>query len=198
MNKPPQQRRGLCLVLAAPSGAGKTSLSRALLKEDAGLSLSISVTTRAPRMGEVEGQHYYFVDQPKFDEMVQAGALLEYAHVFGRSYGTPRVPVEERLKESQDVLFDIDWQGYRQLRAAMPEDVVGVFIRPPSLEALVMRLKGRGDAPELIERRMSHAEEEMSHAHEFDYLVENIDFATALEDLRAILRANRLASFRRE
>jgi guanylate kinase len=108
------------------------------------------------------------------------------------------VPVEERLKESQDVLFDIDWQGYRQLRAAMPEDVVGVFIRPPSLEALVMRLKGRGDAPELIERRMSHAEEEMSHAHEFDYLVENIDFATALEDLRAILRANRLASFRRE
>jgi guanylate kinase len=185
-------------VLAAPSGAGKTSLSRALLAEDAGLSLSISVTTRAPRMGEVEGQHYYFVDQPKFDEMVRGGALLEYAHVFGRSYGTPRVAVEERLAESRDVLFDIDWQGYRQLRAAMPEDVVGVFIRPPSLEALVTRLKGRGDAPELIERRMSHAEEEMSHAHEFDYLVENIDFATALEDLRAILRANRLASFRRE
>ncbi len=184
-------------MLAAPSGAGKTSLSRALLAEDAALALSVSVTTRAPRMGEIEGQHYYFVDQPKFDGMVQAGALLEHAHVFGRSYGTPRMPVEARLKAAQDVLFDIDWQGCRQVRAAMPEDVVGVFIRPPSLETLVMRLKGRGDTPEQIERRMAHAEAEMSHAHEFDYLVENIDFATALEDLKAILRASRLASSRR-
>jgi guanylate kinase len=191
-------RRGLCLVLAAPSGAGKTSLSRALLAEDAALSLSVSVTTRAPRMGEVEGQHYYFVDQAKFDRMVQAGALLEHAYVFGRSYGTPKMPVEARLAESQDVLFDIDWQGYQQLRAAMPGDVVGVFIRPPSLEALVTRLTGRGESPEQIERRMAHAGEEMSHAHEFDFLVENIDFATALEDLKAILRASRLASFRRE
>ena len=194
----PPLRRGLCLVLAAPSGAGKTSLSRALLAEDAGLGLSISVTTRAPRMGEIEGQHYHFVDQAKFDGMVQAGALLEHAYVFGRSYGTPRMPVEARLAASQDVLFDIDWQGYQQLRAAMPQDVVGVFIRPPSLEALVTRLTGRGDTPEQIERRMSHAAEEMSHAHEFDYLVENIEFATALEDLKAILRASRLASSRRE
>jgi guanylate kinase len=130
--------------------------------------------------------------------MVQAGALLEHAHVFGRSYGTPRVPVEARLAESQDVLFDIDWQGYRQVKAALPADVVGIFIRPPSLEALVTRLKGRGDTPEQIERRMAHAEAEMSHAHEFDYLVENIEFETALEDIKAILRANRLASFRRE
>jgi guanylate kinase len=182
--------------LAAPSGAGKTSLSRALLAEDAGLALSVSVTTRAPRLGEVEGQHYHFVDQAKFDEMVQAGALLEHAHVFGRSYGTPRAPVEARLGQAQDVLFDIDWQGYHQLRAALQGDVVGVFIRPPSLEALVARLTGRGDSPEQIERRMAHAEAEMSHAHEFDFLVENIEFTTALEDLRAILRASRLASFR--
>jgi len=189
-------RRGLCLVLAAPSGAGKTSLSRALLAEDAGLSLSVSVTTRAPRTGEVDGQHYHFVDQARFDEMVQAGALLEHAYVFGRSYGTPRAPVEERLGQAQDVLFDIDWQGYQQLRAAMPADVVGVFIRPPSLQTLVTRLTQRGDRPEQIEQRMAHAEAEMSHAHEFDFLVENNAFATALEDLRAILRASRLASFR--
>jgi guanylate kinase len=196
LNNLPAKRRGLCLVLAAPSGAGKTSLSRALLAEDSQLSLSVSVTTRAPRMGEVEGKHYYFVDQDKFDEMVANKALLEHAYVFGRSYGTPRVPVAAMLAASGDVLFDIDWQGYRQLRDAMPEDVVGVFIRPPSLEALVTRLTGRGDTAEQIERRMSHAEEEMSHAHEFDFVVENVDFETALADLRAILRASRLASFR--
>ena len=130
--------------------------------------------------------------------MVSASALLEHAYVFGRSYGTPRAPVEALLAQSKDVLFDIDWQGFHQLRAALPGDVVGIFIRPPSLEALASRLAARGDAPEQIERRMSHAEEELSHAHEFDYLVENVEFATALEDIRAILRASRLASFRRE
>lgn len=184
-------------MLAAPSGAGKTSLSRALLAADAGLSLSVSVTTRAPRVGEVEGQHYYFIDQPKFDEMVAGGALLEHARVLGRSYGTPRGPVEALLGQSRDVLFDIDWQGFLQLRAAMPKDVVGVFILPPSLEALVGRLAKRGDGAEQIERRMKLAEEELSHAHEFDYLVENVEFGTALEDITAILRASRLAAFRR-
>ncbi len=196
MNSLLKKRRGLCLVLAAPSGAGKTSLSRALLAADAQLSLSVSVTTRAPRMGEVEGKHYYFVDQQKFDEMVANNSLLEHAHVFGRSYGTPRAPVETVLGQGADVLFDIDWQGYRQIRAAMPEDVVGVFIRPPSLQALVTRLAQRGDTPEQIEGRMAHAESEMGHAREFDFLVENDAFATALEDLQAILRASRLASFR--
>ncbi len=195
MNNPPL-RRGLCLVLAAPSGAGKTSLSRALLAEDSQLSLSISVTTRAPRMGEVEGQHYYFVDQAKFDAMVANNALLEHAYVFGRSYGTPRLPVETMLAQGLDVLFDIDWQGYRQLRTAMPGDVVGVFIRPPSLEALETRLVGRGDTAEQVERRMAHAEAEMSHAQEFDFVMENNDFAMAMADLRAILRASRLASRR--
>jgi len=196
LNDPRPRRRGLCLVLAAPSGAGKTSLSRALLAEDPQLSLSVSVTTRAPRMGEVEGKHYYFVDQQKFDEMVANDALLEHAHVFGRSYGTPRLPVETTLAAGGDVLFDIDWQGYRQVRAAMPGDVVGVFIRPPSLQALEMRLLGRGDTAEQVARRMAHAGAEMSHAREFDFLVENIDFDTALADLRAILRASRLAGFR--
>jgi len=171
-------------------------LSRALLASEPGLSLSVSVTTRAPRDGEVEGMHYYFVDQPKFDAMVAAGELLEHAHVYGKSYGTPRAPVEAALADARDILFDIDWQGYRQLRAALPEDVVGVFIEPPSLEALAGRLAARGDAPAEIERRMIHAEAELAHAREFDYLVENAAFGTALEDLRAILRASRLAGAR--
>ncbi len=193
MNK----RRGLCLVLAAPSGAGKTSLSRALLAEDAGLSLSISVTTRAPRAGEVDGQHYHFIGQPRFDEMVAEGALLEHAAVYGRSYGTPRAPVEAALAAGRDVLFDIDWQGFRQLRAALPGDVAGVFICPPSLEVLAARLQARGDAPEQIARRMAQASAEISHASEFDFVVENANFDTALGDLRAILRASRLAAGRR-
>ena len=190
------KRRGLCLVLAAPSGAGKTSLSRALLAEDAQLQLSISVTTRAPRAGEVEGKHYYFVEQPVFDALAANGELLEHAYVFGRSYGTPRTPVEAALASGRDVLFDIDWQGFRQLRAAMPADVVGVFIKPPSLDELRARLQGRGDDAAQVERRMAHAEDEMAHAGEFDFTVENADFDTALADLRAVLRATRLATSR--
>jgi guanylate kinase len=189
-------RRGLCLVLAAPSGAGKTSLSRALLASDEKLHLSISVTTRAPRAGEVDGQHYHFIDQTAFDDMVAAHQLLEYAQVFGRSYGTPRGPVEAALADGQDILFDIDWQGFRQLRAALGADVVGVFIKPPSLAELRQRLTSRGDDAAQVERRMAHAEDELSHAGEFDYIVENADFETALGDLRAILRAGRLATFR--
>jgi guanylate kinase len=179
-------------VLAAPSGAGKTSLSRRLLAEDEKLTLSVSVTTRGPRAGEVDGQHYHFIAQEVFDRMVAAGALLEHAYVFGRSYGTPRAPVEAALAVGRDVLFDIDWQGYRQLRAALPGDVVGVFIKPPSLDVLLARLQARGDASEQIAKRMAHAEDEIAHAGEFDYLVENAAFETALEDLRAILRASRL------
>ncbi len=189
-------RRGLCLVLAAPSGAGKTTLSRALLEQDDALSLSVSVTTRARRPGEKEGKHYYFISQERFDEMAAAGELLEYARVFGRSYGTPRAPVEAALRAGQDVMFDIDWQGFHQLRAAMPGDVVGVFIKPPSLEVLHHRLTKRGDAPEQVAERMRHAEAEISHAGEFDYIVENHDLDVALADLRAILRACRLETRR--
>ena len=156
----------------------------------------MSVTTRARRPGEKEGKHYYFIAQEKFDEMVAAGELLEYARVFGRSYGTPRGPVEAALSAGQDVLFDIDWQGFHQLRATMPGDVVGVFIKPPSLEVLHHRLTKRGDAPEQVEERMKHAEAEISHAAEFDYIVENHDLDVALADLRAILRACRLETRR--
>lgn len=187
----------MCLVLAAPSGAGKTTLSRALLEGDDQLSLSVSVTTRARRLGEKEGKHYHFISQARFDEMVETGDLLEYAGVFGRSYGTPRGPVEAALAAGQDVLFDIDWQGFRQLRAALGEDVVGVFIQPPSLDVLHNRLLKRGDDAEQVAYRMRHAEAEISHAPEFDYLVVNQDLDVALADLRAILRASRLQTRRR-
>jgi guanylate kinase len=189
-------RRGLCLVLAAPSGAGKTTLSRALLEQDDQLALSVSVTTRERRLGEKEGKHYFFITQERFDEMAERDELLEYARVFGRSYGTPRAPVVEALMAGQDVMFDIDWQGFRQLRAALGRDVVGVFIKPPSLEVLHNRLVKRGDTPEQVEHRMRHADAEISHAGEFDYIVENHDLDVALADIRAILRASRLASFR--
>lgn len=189
-------RRGLCLVLAAPSGAGKTTLSRALLEIDDQLSLSVSVTTRDRRPGEKEGKHYHFINQEQFDEMARKGELLEYAGVFGRSYGTPRGPVEAALAAGQDVMFDIDWQGFRQLQAALGDDVVGVFIKPPSLEVLLNRLIKRGDDAEQIENRMQHAEAEISHAAEFDYVVVNQDLDVALADIRAILRASRLQSRR--
>ncbi len=189
-------RRGLCLVLAAPSGAGKTTISRALLEQDDALNLSISVTTRERRLGEKEGKHYFFITQARFDEMAEGAELLEYARVFGRSYGTPRGPVEAALSAGQDVMFDIDWQGFRQLRASLGKDVVGVFIKPPSLDVLRERLAKRGDGPEQVAARMTHADEEIAHAGEFDFIVENRDLDVALADIRAILRASRLATFR--
>jgi len=153
----------------------------------------VSVTTRAPRGAEIEGKHYYFIDQPRFEEMAASGELLEYATVFGKSYGTPRVPVEAALGAGRDVLFDIDWQGFRQLKAALPGDVVGVFIKPPSMQALRERLAARGDAEEEIARRMDRAEAEISHAGEFDFVVENADFDKALGELRGILTKSRAA-----
>ncbi|MHB1303727.1 MAG: guanylate kinase [Acidiphilium sp.] len=189
-------RRGLCLVLAAPSGAGKTSLSRALLEGDPALSLSVSATTRAPRPGEREGVHYFFKTDAEFYAMILRDEFLEHASVFGRAYGTPRGPVEAALAAGRDVLFDIDWQGFRQLRAALPHDVVGAFIRTPSLDDLRARLVARGDDEAAIARRMAEAEAELAHQGEFDYIVENRDFDIALADLRAILRAGRLAAAR--
>ncbi len=189
-------RRGLCLVLAAPSGAGKTSISRALLAAEPGLHLSISATTRAPRTGEQEGIHYFFRDRPAFDAMIEAGALLEWADVFGQRYGTPRAPVAAALARGEDVLFDIDWQGHRQLRAALPGDVVGVFIMPPTLADLEARLRARGDAPAEITRRMAAAEDEIAHANEFDYCIVNETLAEAIATTGAILRAARAATAR--
>lgn len=192
-------RRGLCLVLAAPSGAGKSSLTRALLAAEPDLSLSVSVTTRTPRPGEQDGVHYHFRDQANFDAMVARGAFLEHATVLGRhSYGTPRAQVQAELEAGRDVAFDIDWQGHQQLRAALPGDVVGVFILPPSLPALEARLRGRGDETEAeIARRMARARGEISHWAEFDHVVVNDLFDDALAALRAILHAARSATCRR-
>ncbi len=189
-------RRGLCLVLAAPSGAGKTSISRSLLAADPGLHLSISATTRAPRAGETEGVHYFFRDRPAFDAMIAADELLEWADVFGQRYGTPRAPVSAALARGEDVLFDIDWQGHRQLRATLPGDVVGVFIMPPDFAALETRLRARGDNENDIARRMAAAEAEISHAREFDYCVVNDALADAIATVAAILRAARAATAR--
>ena len=155
------RRRGLCLVLVAPSGAGKTSVSRALLGREPELSLSVSATTRAARPGELEGVHYHFRSAEEFEAMEAAGLLLESAHVYGRRYGTPREPVERALAEGRDVLFDVDWQGHLLLRAAMPEDVVGVFLLPPSIGELERRLRARGqDSEEEIVRRMGKARDD--------------------------------------
>jgi len=190
-------RRGVCLVVAAPSGAGKSTITRALLAAEPEASLSVSVTTRSPRPGEQDGVHYHFRGQAGFDAMVAEGAMLEWATVFGRSYGTPRAPVERALSAGRDVVFDIDWQGFRQLRAALPGDVVGAFVLPPSYAALGARLHGRGgDAPEEIARRMAAARSEIAHWAEFDHVLVNRDLDTAITDVRGILRAARCAILR--
>jgi len=190
---PPQPgRRGLCLVLAAAPGAGKTSVSRALLATEPELDLSISATTRPPRPGEQEGVHYYFRTPEQFDAMAEAGELLEHARFLGRAYGTPRGPVEAALAAGRDVLFDIEWQGHRQLRQKLPADVVGVFLLPPSLVELERRLNARAqDSAEEIARRMKAARDEMAHWHEFDHILINDDFERAVSDVRAILHAAR-------
>jgi guanylate kinase len=190
-------RRGVCLVIAAPSGAGKTAITRALLAQEHELMVSVSATTRAPRPGERDGVHYHFRDQAAFDAMVAEGALLEWAQVFGRCYGTPRAPVEQALDGGRDMVFDIDWQGYRQLRAALPGDVTGVFVLPPSLPALEGRLRARGgdDAAE-IARRMAKARDEIGHWGEFEHVIVNDDFEQAVAAVRAVLHAARLATAR--
>ena len=199
MSSEAPRRRGLCLVVAAPSGAGKSSITRALLAEERELLLSISLTTRAPRPGEEEGKHYYFRTAGEFEALKARGGLLEWANVFGREtiYGTPRAPVEAALAVGKDMIFTIDWQGFRQMKEAMPADVVGVFLLPPSLDALEERLRRRGqDSPEEIARRMAAARSEMDHYAEFDHVLVNADFNDAVRDVRAILRAARLATSR--
>lgn len=185
-------RRGLMLVFAAPSGAGKTTITRRLLDEDRAISLSVSATTRAPRPGEREGEHYFFKDEAAFKAMIAAGALLEHAQVFGNYYGTPAAPVHEALAAGRDVLFDIDWQGARQLTERARADVVSVFLLPPSIVALEARLRARGqDSEAVIARRMREAGAEMSHWAEFDYVLINDDLEETLRAVRAILTAER-------
>ncbi len=183
---------GNVFVVSAPSGAGKTSLVRALLQADPQVKLSISYTTRPPRPGEVDGVHYHFVSKERFMEMLERGDFLESAEVYGNYYGTSQRWIEEQLAAGQDILLEIDWQGAAQIRRLMPE-AVSIFILPPSVAALRERLKGRGqDAEEVIERRLAAAREDMSHVAEFDYVIINDDFATASLDLQAVVRAQRL------
>jgi guanylate kinase len=186
-------RRGLMFVLSSPSGAGKSTLSRMLIERMPGLSMSVSATTRAMRPGEIEGQHYHFIDKVKFDAMVKNGEFLEYAPVFDNYYGTPRKPVEEALASGQDVLFDIDWQGTQQLREKARDDVVSVFILPPSAADLEKRLHTRAqDSHEVIRGRMSRASHELSHWAEYDYVVTNRDVDLAYTEVATILQAERL------
>lgn len=186
-------RRGLMFVLSSPSGAGKTTLSRMLLAEDAQVDLSISVTTRPPRPGEIDGRHYHFISQREFETMAAEGGLLEWARVFGRCYGTPREPVEAALAAGRDMLFDIDWQGTQQLREKTPTDLVSVFVLPPSGPELERRLRARAqDGEDVIRARMTKAADEMSHWAEYDYVVINNDLDRTFADVRAILAAERL------
>jgi guanylate kinase len=187
------QRRGLLLVLSSPSGAGKTTLSRALLAADPNITMSVSVTTRTPRPGEVEGKDYYFTDDAGYAAMEARGDLLEGAKVFGNRYGTPRGPVEAAVKAGRDVMFDIDWQGAQQLAEKMAGDLVRVFILPPSGKALEQRLNTRAlDPPDVVARRMAEASAELSHWAEYDYVVVNENVEESLAGLRAILTAERL------
>jgi guanylate kinase len=186
-------RRGLMLVLSSPSGAGKTTLSRKLLEADPGVELSVSVTTRKQRPGEVDGRDYHFIDAARFATMVDKRELLEWAQVFGHRYGTPRAPVEAALERGRDVLFDIDWQGTQQLREKAGGDLVSIFVLPPSIPDLERRLRTRAqDSDEVIHGRMAKAADEMSHWAEYDYVVINRDIDRAFAEVRSILAAERL------
>jgi guanylate kinase len=183
----------MMLVLSSPSGAGKTTLSRMLLEVDPAVDLSVSVTTRTQRPGEVDGRHYHFIDRPRFDAMVRDGELLEWAEVFGHRYGTPRAPVDAALARGRDVLFDIDWQGTQQLREKVRSDLVSVFVLPPSMPELERRLNTRAqDQQDVIHTRMAKAADEMSHWAEYDYVIINRDLDRAFSELHAILAAERL------
>lgn len=185
-------RRGVCLVLSSAPGVGKTSVSRAVLEMEPDLSLSVSATTRPRRPGELDGVHYFFKTQPDFDAMAEGGELLEYARFLDRSYGTPRAPVEAALEAGRDVLFDIEWQGHRQLRGKLPGDVVGIHLLPPSLAELERRLRGRAQESEAeIARRLDIARQEIAHWSDFDHVVVNRDFDRTVAEVRAILHAAR-------
>jgi len=186
-------RRGLMLVLSSPSGAGKSSISRRLLEEDDNLHLSISATSRKRRPGEVEGVDYSFVSTEEFQLMINQNRFLEYAKVFDNYYGTPRAQVEDKMNQGKDVLFDIDWQGTQQLKARARDDLVSVFILPPSIAELENRLNKRGqDTPEVVARRMSKAADEMSHYPEYDYIIVNVDLDASVRQVKSILMAERL------
>ncbi len=186
-------RRGLLFILSSPSGAGKTTISRMLLGADDAIELSVSATTRPPRSGEIDGVDYHFVSDAKFDAMVAGDDFYEWAEVFGNRYGTPKGYIRRGLKEGRDFLFDIDWQGTQQLKQKDEQDVVTVFILPPTLEALRQRLEGRGtDSEDVIDRRMDRARADISHWAEYDYVVINDDVDACFVKVREILHAERM------
>lgn len=186
-------RRGLLIILSSPSGAGKSTLARRLMDWDPTLRFSVSATTRAPRTGEVDGEHYYFKSREEFEAMVDAGQMLEHAEVFGNFYGSPSGPVEQAIQEGRDTLFDIDWQGGQQIRrSALSKDVVSIFILPPSIADLESRLRGRAqDSDEVIASRMAQSRDEISHWAEYDYVIVNRDVDQAEAELKTILTAER-------
>lgn len=191
-------RRGLLLVMSSPSGAGKTTLARKLLSSDPNITMSVSVTTRAPRPGEVDGKDYHFITHEEFARLRDRGDLLEYAEVFGNYYGTPKRPVADALQEGRDVLFDIDWQGTQQLGAVMQEDLVRIFILPPSADELRERLIRRAqDSASTVAKRMAKAADEISHWPEYDYVIVNENADKASAEINAILMAERLRRRRR-
>lgn len=192
-------RRGLLLVLSSPSGAGKTTLAKGMLEAEGDrLKVSVSVTTRKPRPGEVDGEDYFFVDHERFVGLRDGGELLEHAEVFGNFYGTPRAHVESALAGGQDMLFDVDWQGARELSRCLPEDVVRVFILPPSADALEKRLRARNqDSDDVVAQRMAKASGEISHWDEYDYVIINNDAETSIAQLDSVLKAERLRRVRR-
>jgi guanylate kinase len=190
-------RRGLMFILSSPSGAGKTTIAHRLLEEERGLKLSVSVTTRPIRPGEVEARDYYFVDDDKFADLVEEDAFFEWAEVFGNCYGTPKAQIREELKRGQDFLFDIDWQGTQQLYQRAQGDVVRVFLLPPSIEELEERLRSRGtDSDEVIRARMERARYEISHWDAYDYVVINDDVEACFEKVKTILEAERMRRLR--
>ena len=192
-------RRGLLLVLSSPSGAGKTTLARELLEAETSLAMSVSVTTRKPRPGEIDGRDYVFCDQAEFERMRDDGALLEWASVHGNLYGTPKGAVMDMLSAGKDVLFDIDWQGAQQLKEKASDDLVRVFILPPSAGALEERLKKRAqDGADVVARRLAAASAEISHWAEYEYVVVNADIGVSLAGLRCILAAERLRRTRQQ
>lgn len=194
MTRPePIARRGLMFILSSPSGAGKTTISRRLLDHDGQIAMSVSVTTRPMRPGEIDGRDYHFVDQPAFDRMVSEDAFLEWAHVFGNCYGTPRAQVFAGLEQGRDFLFDIDWQGTQQLYQQAGHDVVRVFLLPPSLAELERRLRSRGtDADAVVMARMERAQSEISHWDGYDYVLVNDNIDVCFAQVTGILAAERL------
>ena len=197
-DQPTRQRRGLLIVLSSPSGAGKSTIARMLLDSDKDVTMSVSATTRPKRPGEVDDVDYHFVDDAEFDRLIDAGDFVEWAPVFGYRYGTPKAPVKQALRGGRDILFDIDWQGTQQLEAAMGEDLVSIFILPPSVDELERRLRNRGtDSDGIIADRMSRAASEISHWPEYEYVLVNRDMDQCLAQVQSIVAAERLRRTRR-